>query len=149
MNSQYPVTASIIYGHHPMQIIGKKMTDLRGCLLFNLTLSWFKKERCENTRKVIHNGKKRFLDVLRCFLRNINNQLFVSYEMNLHFLFHMKGHQNQNVSHPVLFLLAESWGFKIWQQEIIQWDGKQHKKVSQNWAGTSTGITRLWKEVKK
>jgi len=52
-------------------------------------------ERCENTRKVIHNGKKRFLDILSSFLRNINNQLFVSYEMDLHFLFHMKGRQNQ------------------------------------------------------
>lgn len=39
VHSHYSVTASIIYGHHPMQIIGKKMTDLRGCLLFNLTLS--------------------------------------------------------------------------------------------------------------
>jgi len=52
-------------------------------------------ERCENTRKVIHNGKKIFLDILSSFLRNINNQLFVSYEMDLHFLFHMKGRQNQ------------------------------------------------------
>lgn len=62
--------------------------------ILSLSLSMVIKERCENTRKVIHNGKKRFLDVRRCFLRNINNQLFVSYEMNLHFLFHMKGHQN-------------------------------------------------------
>lgn len=71
--------------------------------------------------------KKDSWPFLVVFLRNINNQLFVSYEMNLHFLFHMKGHQNPKCFTPCSISAGRNWGSKRSSTELGNCMKRYHK----------------------